>query len=155
MSSIKAYRLLKRKWATTAAFDGEGARLHGGRWNSIGVPCVYLAQYESLSILETIVHLSNKMELHDWCMYELEIEEDALLRLKDSDLPSDWFKTPAPAENSELGDEWLSSKSSVGLLLPSTIARRDNNIMLNPAHPDFKSVVKTAKEIKFFVDGRL
>ncbi len=154
MSSIKAYRLLKRKWAS-AAFDGEGARLHGGRWNSIGRPCVYLAECESLSILETLVHLPTRMELDQWCMYELEIDESALMRIEASNLPRHWFKNPAPEENAALGDDWLLSKSSVGLMLPSTVARRDNNIMLNPAHPDYNSVVKTATEIKFFVDSRL
>lgn len=154
MSSIKAYRLLKRKWSS-AAFDGEGAKLHGGRWNSVGKACVYLAECESLSILETLVHLPTRMDLHDWCMYQLEIDESSLLRLDATSLPNNWFKTPAPEENAELGDEWLSSMSSVGLLLPSTIARRDNNIMLNPVHPDYTSVIKTAKEIKFFVDSRL
>jgi RES domain-containing protein len=154
MSSIKAYRLLKRKWAATA-FDGEGSRLQGGRWNSIGMACVYVAESESLSILETLVHLPTRMELHEWSMYELEIEESALLKLDASALPSNWFTTPAPIENAAIGDQWLQSNSSAGLLLPSTIARRDNNIMLNPMHPDFGRIVKTAKEIEFFIDGRL
>ncbi|MBR9800120.1 MAG: RES domain-containing protein, partial [Gammaproteobacteria bacterium] len=28
---VRGYRLVKRKWLKTA-FDGEGARLYGGRW---------------------------------------------------------------------------------------------------------------------------
>ena len=55
---ITVYRIVKTKWAETA-FDGEGARLFGGRWNSKGQSCVYLAGSESLAILEILVHLDN------------------------------------------------------------------------------------------------
>lgn len=154
MSTIKAYRLLKRKWSVHA-FDGEGSRLYGGRWNSKGIACVYTADCESLSILETIVHLSSGRHLHDWCMYEIELEERQLLKLEHSALSANWFETPAPFENTVIGDDWVQSNDSVGLILPSAVARRDNNIMLNPAHPDFDSVVKSAREINFFLDGRL
>ncbi|MGL6251681.1 MAG: RES family NAD+ phosphorylase, partial [Billgrantia desiderata] len=41
MSAVRGYRLVKRKWLQ-AAFDGEGARLYGGRWNSKGKACIYL-----------------------------------------------------------------------------------------------------------------
>ena len=41
MSTVRGYRLVKRKWLQTA-FDGEGARLYGGRWNSKGKAGVYL-----------------------------------------------------------------------------------------------------------------
>ncbi|MGO3217864.1 MAG: RES domain-containing protein, partial [Halomonas sp.] len=35
MNEVNAYRLIKRKYQDNA-FDGEGARLYGGRWNSPG-----------------------------------------------------------------------------------------------------------------------
>lgn len=154
MSSVKAYRLIKCKWAS-AAFDGEGSRLYGGRWNSPGQACVYVAESESLSILESLVHLGNKMALQDWCMFELRLDESNLMALPESALPKNWYENPAPIENATVGDQWLISKSSVGLLLPSAIARRDRNIMLNTAHPDMKRVLKTAIEIEFFLDKRL
>ena len=39
------------------AFDGEGARLYGGRWNSVGVAMVYASQHKSLAALEARVHI--------------------------------------------------------------------------------------------------
>lgn len=154
MSLIKAYRLVKRKYAHSA-FDGIGSKIRGGRWNSIGVACVYAAECESLAILETIVHLHTDRHFHEWCMYEFDIEERHLLRLSLTDLPTNWFETPSPVENAELGDEWIASKDSAGLLLPSTVAHRDNNIILNPEHPGFASIVKTAREVNFSLDNRL
>jgi len=38
----KSWRILKSAHAATA-FDGEGARLYGGRWNSPGTAVVYTA----------------------------------------------------------------------------------------------------------------
>ena len=55
---ITIYRIVKEKRADTA-MDGNGARLYGGRWNSIGRPVVYVAGSESLAILKILVHLKN------------------------------------------------------------------------------------------------
>ncbi|AUC42035.1 hypothetical protein D083_1686 [Dickeya solani RNS 08.23.3.1.A] len=50
------YRLVKQTFVSQA-FDGAGAKLYGGRWNSKGVPCVYLGGTIALCLLETLVHL--------------------------------------------------------------------------------------------------
>ena len=56
-STIHAYRIVKRKFVA-AAFSGEGARLYGARWNSIGVAVVYTSSAISLTILEWRAHLT-------------------------------------------------------------------------------------------------
>jgi RES domain-containing protein len=43
--------------AAYQALDGEGARLHGGRWNPEGVPVVYTSTTLSLAALEYLVHV--------------------------------------------------------------------------------------------------
>ena len=53
------WRLVKQRHIATA-FDGEGARLYGGRWNSRGTPMVYLSASLSLAALELFMHLSAK-----------------------------------------------------------------------------------------------
>jgi RES domain-containing protein len=45
------------------AFDGEGARLYGGRWNSPGRPVVYTAGSLALAALEVLVHLKSRLTL--------------------------------------------------------------------------------------------
>ena len=44
---MRVWRLVKTKYAASA-FDGDGARMHGGRWNSVGVAAVYGADSEAL-----------------------------------------------------------------------------------------------------------
>ena len=52
-----AWRLTKTKYLS-AAWDGEGARKAGGRWNSPGVAVVYTSGSLSLALVEVLVHLS-------------------------------------------------------------------------------------------------
>jgi RES domain-containing protein len=47
------YRLVKSRFAEQA-FDGEGAKLAGGRWNSKGVTIAYAADSIALAALELL-----------------------------------------------------------------------------------------------------
>ena len=51
--SVRVWRICKR---AHAAFDGEGARLAGGRWNRRGTRMVYASGSLSLAALEILVH---------------------------------------------------------------------------------------------------
>jgi RES domain-containing protein len=53
---ITTWRIIKAQHAHRA-FDGEGARLAGGRWNKIGIPMIYTADSLALAALEIMVHL--------------------------------------------------------------------------------------------------
>jgi RES domain-containing protein len=54
----RAFRLVKARHARHA-FDGEGARLYGGRWNAPGLALVYASESVSLAALELLVHLES------------------------------------------------------------------------------------------------
>lgn len=95
MTSVRGYRLVKRKWLKTA-FDGEGARLYGGRWNSKGKACVYLASTESLAMLEVMVHLEDNQLLKEYALLEVTFPEELLMQLPEDVLPADWRAEPAP-----------------------------------------------------------
>ncbi|MBX9737808.1 MAG: RES domain-containing protein, partial [Phycisphaerales bacterium] len=40
--TARAFRIVQSRFKQDA-FSGEGARIHGGRWNSPGIPAVYLS----------------------------------------------------------------------------------------------------------------
>jgi len=154
VSTIRAYRLVKRKWRQ-AAFDGEGARLYGGRWNSKGKACVYLAGSASLAMLEVMVHLDDYQLLEHYTLLEVTLPKSALMSLSTESLPKDWAVEPAPASTAEIGDNWLESQSSLALAVPSTVVPRERNYLINPEHARFQALIDSAAEIAFTPDKRL
>ncbi|MGM0542967.1 MAG: RES family NAD+ phosphorylase [Pseudomonadota bacterium] len=154
MSEVTAYRLVKRKFEDIA-FDGEGARLYGGRWNSPGNACVYVASSESLALLEIMVHLESYRLLNAYALLRLTLPAESILSVGSEDLPDSWQEAPAPAETAELGDGWLSSGQSLALALPSVVVPRELNYMLNPAHPLFEKAIATTESLPFRPDPRL
>lgn len=151
---ITAYRIVKKKWAGLA-FDGEGARLYGGRWNSVGKACIYLAGSESLAILEVLVHLNSTKTIEEYVLYSVEINEKSTMFLSADNLPDNWQEDPAPQETADIGDDWLAENESVALAVPSTIVTREQNYIINSNHPQFDELLKTTKQLEFVMDKRL
>ena len=151
---IKGFRIVKRKWADTA-FDGKGAGRYGGRWNSKGERCVYLAGSESLATLEMLVHLNSFQLREEYVVFRVDIPLGEVLKIDQKDLPDNWQEDPAPAETAIFGDDWLTSKQSVALWVPSTIIPSERNILLNPEHPSFDDIVAGAAARPYKFDQRL
>jgi RES domain-containing protein len=136
---ITAWRIVKARRAGDA-FDGEGARLNGGRWNSPGTAAVYTAGSAALADLELLVHLNQGAALQSYVLIACTFAETCVIRLARSRLPSNWRSYPAPAELQSLGDAWINSRQSVVLEVPSAIVESESNYLLNPHHPGFPSI---------------
>jgi RES domain-containing protein len=52
------------------------------------------------------------------------------------------------------GDAWLREERTVVLMVPSVVARREMNVLLNPRHADFSSIVAESPE-SVVLDARL
>ncbi len=135
-----AYRLIKRARAPTC-FDGEGARLVGGRWNSKGVRIVYTSATQSLAILETLVHLdSHEVLAKKFCFRTAQFPEALCETLALGSLPPGWDGDVPIQATREVGDRWISEGRSAVLAVPSVICAGETNYLLNPAHPDFAKI---------------
>ncbi|MGV6851031.1 MAG: RES family NAD+ phosphorylase [bacterium] len=152
--TVKAYRLVKSKRANHA-FDGEGARLYGGRWNSPGQSCVYLASSASLAILEIMVHLDDYTLLKHYHLYEIVFNNNHLLKFDTAELPANWRNDPAPYILKTMGDNWLNQHASLGLIIPSAILPIENNILINPNHIQMSTIEHSIKQLEFNPDSRL
>ena len=150
---IAVSRIVKAKYASSA-FDGEGARINGGRWNSPGRPVVYTASSAALAVLEILVHLGSATILQSYVLATCTFEEALVSRLDRSALPSNWRSYPAPPELQLVGDEWLKRRGTAVLEVPSVIIETESNYLLNPAHPDF-ALVTIAAPRPFEFDLRL
>lgn len=148
-----AWRIVKAKHAATA-FDGEGARRFGGRWNSPGTAAVYASESLALAALELLVHLESSEILEAYVAFRVEFP-DALVSVIDTGtLPPDWREYPPSPAVQELGDAWVAGATSTVLRVPSIVVEGEHNYVLNPNHPDFARIEITGPQ-PFDFDPRL
>jgi RES domain-containing protein len=150
---MKAWRITKQNHARTA-FSGEGARLYGGRWNSPGVPVVYVAESQSLAVLEVLVHLDSPALLEKYVFLEVNFDAFLVIDLDRSCLPRNWQSDPVPEAIQAIGDRWILSRDSAVLRVPSVLVPGESNFLLNPRHPDFGKI-GTSRPLAFRFDPRL
>lgn len=150
---LTGWRIIKARYAA-AAFDGEGARLLGGRWNSPGLPVVYTAASQALAALEMLVHIGNSAVLPAYVSVACSFDESIVLRLDRQRLPRSWRTYPAPPRLALVGDAWLKDGTSAVLDVPNAIIPTESNYLLNPRHADFASIA-IRKPQPFEFDVRL
>jgi RES domain-containing protein len=134
----RAWRIVREDHGSTA-FDGEGAWRFGGRWNSRGTRTVYTSATLSLAALETLVHL-NPPVAFKYVAIPIEFDEALVETLPLSALPSDWTEEPPSRATQDLGDRWIRESRSVVLEVPSVLIPGESNYLINPGHPEFRSV---------------
>jgi RES domain-containing protein len=136
---MRFWRICRHPYAADAA-SGEGARLYGGRWNSRGVRVVYASTSLSLAAVETFVNLEPHLRPADLVSIEGEIPESVEIGGLDANaLPEGWHKTRDESLR-RFGDDWIRAERSAALLVPSAAIRGEWNMLLNPAHADFRKV---------------
>jgi RES domain-containing protein len=150
---LTAWRITKHRHLNSA-FTGEGARLFGGRWNSLGTSMIYVAQSQSLAVLEVLVHLDSAAILEKYVLLRVDFDEARVTDLKKSTLRPTWRADPPPVETQAIGDQWVAEEKSLVLRVPSTLVPGESNFLLNPLHPDFKTL-KIFKPQSFRFDPRL
>lgn len=126
---MRAWRLAPGRYPP---FDGEGARRFGGRWNSPGVPLVYLADSLALAVLETLVHMEREHLPDDLVARRIEIPDDAVEVLET--VPAEWLSDPLRRQTRRFGDAWVREGRSLALRVPSAVIPQEFNLLLNPQH---------------------
>jgi RES domain-containing protein len=150
---ISAWRIVKARYAASA-FEGEGARRSGGRWNSPGRRVIYASATASLAILEILVHLGSTKALAAWVLIECRFDDGLATALDPATLPPSWQRYPAPPDVQALGDLWIDGASSAVFSVPSVIVPHEKNYLLNPLHPDFPRI-EILPPLPFPLDSRL
>jgi RES domain-containing protein len=137
------------------AFDGEGARQFGGRWNRLGTRVVYASATLSLAALEFFVNLDRDTEPDQLIAISADTPDDVRIEyIEVSDLPKNWRSYPVPEELQDLGTAWVASASTAMLVVPSAVIPEERNYLLSPAHPDFKQF-RLNKPEAFHFDPRM
>lgn len=136
---ITAWRIVPEQRADSA-FDGEGARLYGGRWNSPGHAAVYLAESRALAALETLVHLSPGPQRITYMLFEVSFAPALVTEIDLEPFGDAIRSTTILPGTRHAGDSWLARGSTPVLRVASAIIPEEANYLLNPAHPKFPRI---------------
>lgn len=147
------YRLSKKTYIND--LSGRGAEVNGGRWNSKGTPVIYTASSRALAVLEVAVHTPLGIIPTNYFMATIELKNNSKIQTVDIDnLDANWNSNPLVKATQFIGDRFVNTNEYLALKVPSATVPGDFNYLLNPAHPDFKSV-KIIKTEAFEFDSRL
>jgi RES domain-containing protein len=133
--------------------SGTGAKLYGGRWNSPGLPALYTTEHISMAVLEILVHVKSYKRPLDYHLVTINLPENAqATSIEQQKLKASWKDDIAYAQF--MGDEFLRTKQSLVLKVPSAIIEQENNFIINPAHPDASRIRIQSSKV-FIFDKRL
>lgn len=135
---LTVWRLVTRRFVDTA-FTGDGARLHGGRWNRKGIPMVYTAGSQSLAMLEMLVQ--DEPLRANYMMIPATLPDTLVIAHIDAaQLPADWRDPVVRERLRAMGSEWAKLKNNAVLAVPSAVIPAETNYLLNPIHPAFAEI---------------
>jgi RES domain-containing protein len=137
--------------------SGKGAASKGARWNHPGELVTYAATSISLAAWETRAHFGRGTTL-PWNRFLVRIDvpdeiwaaREVLVRLR----PVGWDAIPEGLVSRNLGSSWLKSGRTALLTMPSVIIGEEDNVMVNPAHPDCAQI-RATKVRRFLYDHRV
>ncbi len=145
------YRIANKLYSTD--LSGAGAKLNGARWNSRGTPMLYTTEFVSLALLEMLVHTQFKDFAIDLDLLYIHLPDNS--DIKEITLPklkSNWVEDDDYSRF--IGDEFIKSKQSLILKVPSAVVQQEHNFLINPLHTEFKKI-KISKTKTFRPDKRL
>ncbi|MBI4520822.1 MAG: RES domain-containing protein [Gemmatimonadetes bacterium] len=132
-----AWRVSKRRHPP---YDGEGARLHGGRWTSRGCAVIYASDTFAGAILEILAHSLRPRTLpgpHHAVRIDI---PDELVETMDAAALPGWDARDSPAALA-FGDTWLEKTRSAVLVVPAVPSRPvGKSVLINPSHPHARRV---------------
>lgn len=118
-------------------FDGTGAMLYGGRWNTQGHSVIYTACSFAGAMLEMLVRVgrANIPETHKYI--KIDVSQKIKIEVSTEKIN---INTIDEKKSKEYGDQWIIEKRSALLFVPSVVAPEEQNVLINTSHPDFKYI---------------
>jgi RES domain-containing protein len=129
---------------TADDLSGAGAKITGGRWNSVGTPLIYSATNIALATIETVLHIRGGGLPFNRFLVRIDVPDNVwATRIVLDPLPGGWDAVPCGMTSRTTGDTWVASGSSALLLVPSVSVPDEYNVLINPQHPDVAAITAT------------
>lgn len=121
-------------------WDGIGAAMVGGRWNSPGRPVIYASLSYACAMLEILVHANiGRIPATHACVVAEIPGSLTVERHGAQSLPVGWDGDD-PSIARRFGDQWLQEARCAVLVIPSVVARLECNALINPLHADANQI---------------
>jgi len=125
-------------------YDGTGALLYGARWSSPGHAVIYASASYACAMLERLAHAGTGSIPKNQRWIAIDIPAIDIEEITASDVPG--WDLPDVSASRAYGDKWLLEKRTAVLVVPSVVARGDCNVLIHPAHADFRKITYTRAE---------
>jgi RES domain-containing protein len=131
---MRAFRIADARFPI---FDGTGAQLAGGRWNSVGSPVIYPAETFAGAVLEVLVNGNLLRMPKSHRHIEIDIPNDVSTERVPLLSLSGWA-SDGQETSRKFGDQWIKEARSAVLIVPNVVTGGvETNIVINCQHPDF------------------
>ena len=151
--AIRAYRIGDPDgqfpvWSTA------GAKQVQGRWHAAGAGVIYASKSYSTALLEKLAQCNGLLPPNQHFV-EATIPQGVSYEVVSPDSLPGW-SSPSGASAREFGSQWHREGRSAILIVPSVVARLEQNVVINAAHPDFeRSRIAVGLETPVWWDQRL
>ena len=99
---------------------------------------IYASERFSTAMLEKLAHGSGRLPPNQHYV-QIAIPRGLTYEVFSPPSLPGWDSMPATVSR-VFGDNWRLERRSLILIVSSVVAQLDNNILINPAHPEFRSV---------------
>ncbi|MDQ2908564.1 MAG: RES family NAD+ phosphorylase [Candidatus Eremiobacteraeota bacterium] len=153
--TLTGWRVARRRFceAPHAPFDGVGASLHGGRWNSPKTLAAYASSTRSLATLEYLAHIDRDELPTDLIRVSIAFQ-DSDVESVNLPYPAEWDALAPSTAAQQVGDLWLRQQRTLALAVPSVIVPSERNYVINPKHRRMATVKISSLE-PYVLDPRL
>lgn len=124
-------------------FSAVGSTRTEGRWHTVGQQVIYASTYYSTALLEARAYAGD-IPAHQRFV-EIDIPHSTSYEILDADALPGWDE-PSSHTAKVFGSFWLEERRSALLIVPSVIAPIDRNVLINPNHPDSRTLVVGAEQ---------
>jgi len=148
---MEVFRISKSKYIDDLM--GTGARLHGGRWNRIGVPVLYTSTMLPLALLELIVNFTGKNAFKlNYSYLKMEVPDKLIVDIsQEIDVEGD--RNDYPKLN-KIAEGHFFEGNVLAIKVPSFVLPQEHNLIINPMHQNFGKVQILMKD-EIRLDQRL
>jgi RES domain-containing protein len=128
---MRVYRIGDPR-GTYPIYSGEGASRIEGRWHEKGQEVIYTSRHYSTALLEKLAHFNGVLPSNQHYI-EIEIPKGVSYEIVTKDSLPGWLEM---AKARAAGSDWYREKRSAILIVPSFVARIEENVIINCTHPD-------------------